>query len=179
MNVIQSLLKGAKQPPQPLHSGEVFVLWALYTGAAESRVICMLIANHTNDTALKETIEHFIADVEEPLINKLKHLLAQEGVDIPPTIGDKPRANEGAIPSGAKMTDAEVANLLVVKLGGLLNICHQGILQALRDDVGLLLLETYQHLVAQGFTLRTLMREHGWLRVPPLFPVTVKTSPST
>lgn len=179
MNVIQSLLKSAQQPPQSLHSGEVFALWTLYTGAAESRAICMLMINHTNDTALKEEIEHFIADVEEPLIKKLKQLLAHEGIGIPPTTGDKPRANEAAIPAGAKMTDTEIANLLVIKLGGLLNICHQGILQALRDDVGVLLLGTYQHLVTQAFTLKTLMREHGWLRIPPSFPVPLQTPANT
>jgi hypothetical protein len=132
-----------------------------------------------DDTALKETIEHYIADVEEPLISKLKQLLAHEGLGIPPTTGDKPRANEATIPPGAKMTDMEIANLLVVKLDGLLNICHYGIIQALRDDVGLMLVETYQHLVAQGFTLKKLMREHGWLRLPPLFPFPSVPSPNT
>ena len=178
MNIVQSLFKAAAQPPQPLHAGEVFVLWSLYLGVAESRIICQLMTNHTNDTSLEESIEHFIADIEEPLITKLKELMAHEGIDIPPSTGEKPRASEAQIPVGAKLTDAEIANLLVVKLEGMLNLCHIGIGQALRDDLGLMLLGAYQHLVTQGFTLKKLMRHRGWLRVPPHFPVSPKPNPA-
>ncbi|MGE5673006.1 MAG: DUF3231 family protein [Mycobacterium leprae] len=170
MNIFQSILKSATQPRSPLHAGEVFILWSLYVGVVESRVICQLVGNHTNDTSLKETIEHFINDLEEPLTKRLKDFLAHEGIGIPPGTGDKPRTNEALIPPGAKFTDAEIANLLVVKVEGLLNLCHAGLGQSLRDDVGLMLAETYQHVLAQGFTLKKLMRQRGWLRVPPLFP---------
>lgn len=55
-----------------------------------------------------------------------------------PATGDKPKVNEALVPPGAKMTDAEVANLLVVKVEGLLNICHTGLAQSQRDDVAAL-----------------------------------------
>lgn len=170
MNIIQSLIKTATEPDHPLHAGEVFFVWTLYVGVTESRVICQLLANHTNDKDLKETIEHFTDDVEEPLIQKLKDFLAHEGVGIPPGTGDKPRADERQIPPGAKFTDAEVANLLAVKIEGMLTTTHMGVSQAVRDDVGAMLVMAYQHLAAQGFTLKKLMQQRGWFRTPPMFP---------
>lgn len=170
MNIVQGIIKSLNQPYEPLHAGEVFALWSLYIAATESRVICQLLSNHTSDVGLKETIEHYIDDLEEPLIKQVHDFLAREGIGLPAVTGDKPRANEMTIPPGAKFTDAEIANLLVVKLEGMLNICHAGIGTALRDDLGLLMLTAYQHVVTQGFTLKKLMRERGWLRIPPLFP---------
>jgi len=170
MNIVESLFKSATQPTHPLHAGEVSIAWALYVGVSEARVICLLLLNHTNDTDLKEMIEHIIADLEEPLIKRTKDFLVHEGVGIPPATGDKPRANEAQIPPGAKYTDAEIANLLVVKLEGMLNTCNFGIGQSVRDDVGALLLMAYQHVCAQGFTLKKLMQQRGWLRTPPMFP---------
>lgn len=172
MNIVQSVMKAVTQPRTPLHAGEVFALWSLYIGVVEARVLCQLLANHTSDANLKETIEHLVDELEEPLIKKLNLFLLHEGVQPPGASGDKPLANEADIPPGAKLTDMEVANLLVVKLEGMLNLAHFGLAQSLRDDVGVMLLNAYQHLVAQGFTLKKLMREHGWLRVPPMFPLT-------
>lgn len=170
MNIFQSLIKTATEPDHPLHAGEVFQVWTLYVAVTESRIICQLLANHTNDADLKETIEHFTAEVEEPMIAKLKDFLIHEGVGIPPGTGDKPRADEREIPPGAKFTDAEIANLLVVKIEGMLTTCHMGLAQSLRDDLGAMLLVMYQHLAAQGFNLKKLMQQRGWVRTPPLLP---------
>ncbi|HYG58771.1 MAG TPA: DUF3231 family protein [Symbiobacteriaceae bacterium] len=174
MNILQGVIQSVTEPPHPLHVGQAFVVWALYIGVAESRVICQLLLNHTSDTDLKETIEHVIADVEKPLEHKLKHYLEHHGIGIPPTTGDKPRADEAQIPPGAKFTDAEIANLLVVKIEGMVNLCHIGIAQSVRDDIGLLLMEAYQHLALQGFTIKKTMQQRGWFRTPPLYPFSPK-----
>lgn len=169
MIILQSVLKSVTDPPQPLHAGEVFVVWTLYVGVTEARVICQLLANHTSDKDLKETIEHFVDEIEEPILEKLKLFLAHEGIGIPPSTGDKPRANESQIPPGAKFSDTEIANLLAIKIEGILNTCHLGIAQSVRDDVGVMLMNMYQHVAVQGYTLKKLMQVRGWFRQPPLF----------
>lgn len=169
MNIIESLFKAAQQPPTRPHVGEVFGLWTYYTGVAEARVFCLLLLNHTSDPDLKNLIEHFIDDVEEPQIQKMSQVLRNEGIPMTAITGDKPKSDERAVPPGDKFTDAEVANLLLVKVEGLLNVCHATLSQSLRDDFGAMFFDFYVHLLAQGFTLKRTMRERGWLRVSPFY----------
>jgi hypothetical protein len=171
VNVIESLFKGGGQSTMPLHVGEVSALWALCIAVHESRTLCQLMLNHTNDPDLRNTIEHLISDVEAPLFEKLNKVLRNEGVPMAPISAEKAKANEREIPAGAKLNDLEIANLVVIKLEGMLMLAHTGLVQSLRDDVGALLLDTYNRLIAQGFTLKKTMRERGWLRLPPPYAV--------
>lgn len=145
------------------------MLWASYVGVSESRAICQMMANHTTDKDLRETIEHFVDEVEEPMMKRLAEFMVGEGMALPPTTGDRPQSNESAIPPGARMTDLEVANLLVVKLEGMLTICHTAMLQSVRSDVAQMFYAFQSHLLAQGATLKGVMRRRGWLRLPPAF----------
>lgn len=176
MNVFQSLLQSTTQQDLPLHVGEVMALWTYYTGVMESKSLCMLLVNHTPDLDLRETIEHFVADVEKPQGNELEKFLRKEGVPLSTTSPDKPRAEEKAVPDGAKFTDMEIANILVAKLEGLLTMANAGLAIALRDDVGAMLLRFHAQVVAQGFTLKKLMRTRGWLKVPPIYHAATETA---
>ncbi|HWI50707.1 MAG TPA: DUF3231 family protein [Symbiobacteriaceae bacterium] len=169
MNILQSLFHEVTKVDDPLHVGEVMNLWLCYTGVAESRSICLLLTNHTNDSDLKEIIEHLIDDLETPMIKRLGDLMLSEGVALPAITGDKPKADESAIPLGAKLTDAEIANLLVVKLEGMLTVCHTGLIQSIRPDLGRMFYAFQSHLLAQGLSLKNLMQLRGWIRLPPYF----------
>lgn len=178
MNIIGGLIKAVTDPTYPPHVGEVNMLWALYVATAESRAFCLLMLNHTSDPDLKDTIEHFIADFEEPTVQRLSDVIKNEGIPIPPITADKSKANERDVPPGAKMTDSEIANLLVIKLEGMLMLAHTGVTQSLRDDFGAMFLSIYNHAVAQGFTLKKTMRKRGWLKIPPPY-IVGKESPHT
>jgi hypothetical protein len=169
LNILQSLFEEVTRPKQPLHVGEVMLLWTMYTGVKESRAICLMMTNHTTDPDLKELIEHFIADLETPMAKRVAEVMLNEGLTLPPTTGDRPAANESAIPPGAKLTDMEVANLLVVKLEGMMHVCHAALLQSIRSDIGQMFYAFQSHLLAQGFTLKNLMQKRGWLRLPPYY----------
>jgi hypothetical protein len=169
MNFLEGLLHSATKQDPPLHVGEVMGLWAYYTAAMESRSLCMLMANHTPDQELRETMEHFIADVEEPQAAEIERFLRDQGVPLSLTSPDKPKAEAKAVPEGAKFTDSEVANMLAVKMEGLLNLANAGLAVALRDDVSGMFLRYHSQIVAQGFTLKKLMRNRGWLKVPPAY----------
>ncbi|HEY3367181.1 MAG TPA: DUF3231 family protein [Symbiobacteriaceae bacterium] len=149
--------------------GEAFNAWTYYVAVKESRILCLMMLNHTNDTELKEVIEHFISDVLEPQGEQLSDFLRNEGIDMPHGTGDKPKANEQQIPPGAKMTDNEISNMLIVKLNGLLLFCFMGLFSGLRDDISGMFYNFQGHVIVQTYTLKKLMQKRGWLLVPPYY----------
>lgn len=169
MNILQSLFQSAQQPATPPHIGEAFNVWTYYVAVKEARTICLMMHNHTNDTELKETMEHFINEVLEPQIKQVTDFLRNEGIEMPPGTGDKAKANEQAIPPGAKMTDNEIANMLIVKLNGLLMFCFNGLFSALRDDISAMFYNFEGHVLAQSYTVKKMMQKRGWIRIPPFF----------
>ncbi|MGE5674477.1 MAG: DUF3231 family protein [Mycobacterium leprae] len=169
MNILQSLFQTAQQPAVPPHIGEAFNVWTYYVGAKEARVICLMMLNHTNDPDLKEAIEHFVNDVLEPQAKQVMDFLRNEGIDMPAGTGDKAKADEREIPPGAKMTDNEIANMLIVKINGLLMFCFFGLFSGIRDDIIGMFFNFQTHVMAQGYTLKKLMQKRGWLLVPPYY----------
>lgn len=169
LNILQSMFQSLQQPSTPPHIGEAFNIWTYYVAVKESRTIGLMMLNHTNDTELKETLEHFIDELLEPQLKQVTDFLRNEGVDMPHGTGDKPKANEKEIPPGAKMTDNEIANMLVVKLNGLLLFCFMGLFSALRDDISGMLYNFQGHVLLQSYTLKKLMQKRGWLLVPPFY----------
>lgn len=169
VNIIEAVIAGTREARGPLHVGEAMSLWAYSIGVEESHAICLLLVNHTRDTGLKETIEHFIDDVEETQIKRIRQVLREEGIVVPPATGEKPPADESQIPAGAKFTDAEIANLLIVKLTGLLHFAHNGLTNSVREDIGALFMQFYTQLVTQGITLKRTAQSRGWFRMPPAY----------
>ena len=169
MNFLQSLFQSAQQPSTPPHVGEAFNLWTYYVSVQESRVLAVMMLNHTNDNELKEMIEQFVADLLAPQIKQLSDLLRNEGIDMPPGTGDKPKANEQHIPPGAKMTDMEIANMLIVKVNGLLMFCFMGLFSALRDDLAATFFKFQGDVLTHAYMLKKLMQKRGWLITPPFF----------
>ncbi|HWH72559.1 MAG TPA: DUF3231 family protein [Candidatus Sulfotelmatobacter sp.] len=169
MNILQSLFQTMQQPSTPPHVGEAFNAWAYYVSVKESRIIALMMLNHTNDLELKDMLEHFINDVLEPQAKQLTDFLRNEGIDMPAGTGDKAKANEQQIPPGAKMTDNEIANMVVVKLNGLLLFCFMGQFGALRDDISAMFYNFQTHVMAQSYNHKKLMQKRGWLLVPPYY----------
>lgn len=169
MNILQSMFQSAQQPSTPPHIGEAFNVWTYYVAAKESRILTQMMLNHTNDTEQKQLMEHFINEILEPQVKQVTDFLRNEGIPMPPGTGDKPKANEQQVPPGAKMTDDEIANMLVVKTIGLLYLCHIGLAQGLRDDIGAMFLNFQTHLLAHSYTLKKTMQKRGWLVVPPFY----------
>ena len=95
--------------------------------------------------------------------------MAQEGIPMPTTSASKPKSNPNEIPLGAKMTDDEIANGIVFKMVTLLQVCAKSQSDAIRVDVGLMWLEFYAECVTFGTTAKTLMKQRGWIRVPPYY----------
>lgn len=174
MNVLQSLFQSTvEQQPPPLHAGEAFHTWTYWVELSEARGILLVLANHTADNDLKELIEHFIADVLDPQRRTCEQFMKKEGITLGEVTPDVPKADEREIPPGAKMIDSQIAQMIVVKVVGLAEYAHRALSTSLRDDVGAMFWNFYQQVVAQGYTLKPLMRKRGWLRLPPSFQASV------
>lgn len=169
MNLIQSVFSAFSGPKPPLHVGEVMTLWTYAVALDEGRSICLLLLNHTDDPELKRAMEHYITAIEIPQSDRINQFLRNEGIMLPPITADKPKADHHLVPPGAKLTDNEVANMFVTKVIGGVTILGQGLIQALRHDVGQMLLSFYLELLKEGFTLKETMRRRGWLKVPPIY----------
>lgn len=169
MNILQTLFQMGTNPRLPLHAGEAFGLWAYCEAVSETRAICRLLLNHTDDKELKELIEHFIADVLQPQMMKVQEVMLNKGLSLPDITPDKPKADPGQIPVGARFEDPQIANMLVVKIQGLLLFCHEGLARTLQQDLAAMYYTFQSHVLAQGATLTPLMRKRGWLRLPPVF----------
>jgi hypothetical protein len=169
MNIFQSILQTWQQPPMPVHTGEAFTIWSFYIALVESRALCLLLLNHTNDTDLRGVMEHFVADMEEPATKRLTALMKEEGMDFPNVTADKAKADCLEVPAGAKFTEAEIANLLVVKIEGIMLICHMGIVSSIRTDLSAMWFDFYSREMALSIPFKTLMQKRGWLRIPPYF----------
>lgn len=167
MNLFQSLMSAATKPEKPLHVGEVMTLWAALAALQEGRVLLQGLLNHTADPELSNFLKQYLADLDQPWRKRYAEFMKEHGIPLPPIAPEKPRAEESAIPPGAKFTDSEIANAVAAKLLGGIQILQVGILQCLRYDVGNLLLSLQVEALKQAVTLRNLMEERGWLKIPP------------
>jgi hypothetical protein len=167
MNIIQSLFQNIQPPDAPPHVGEAFHIWTYCVEVGEARALLLLMLNHVTDPELKELIEHFIADVLEPQFKQCKSFMTDEGILLPEISRDAVKADHNQIPPGAHLPDVQSAQLVVVKVAGLLEYSNRGLVSSLRDDMGAMFYTFHHHVAAQGLVLKKLLAKKGWLRVPP------------
>lgn len=168
MNILETLYHDMTKPASPAHIGESFFMWTYFLAVGESRALLLVMANHTNDPELKEMMEHFLADVLEPQIAQLKTKMMDEGIILPTVTPDPPKADQSEIPPGAKLADAQIARMNMVKVLGLMDLCYQGVRFSFRSDVSVMFSRFSNHVTAQGYSLRELMLKRGWVSYPPL-----------
>ncbi|MGE5675315.1 MAG: DUF3231 family protein [Mycobacterium leprae] len=169
MNLLESIIAAATADEPPLHVGEVMSLWTYAADLDDGRVACLFMLNHTADTDLKRLMEHFVADVEEPQSRRLHEFMRESGIPAPATTADKPKADHELVPPGAKLTDFEIANILVTKMLAGLNVLSAALTQSVRADVARMLLAFFHELLKESFVLKQTMAQRGWLKMPPSY----------
>lgn len=169
MNLLETIFQTMRQPAPPAHVGEAMALWTHFVALKESRAMCLLMANHTADPELREFIENFIVEIEEPQLKELRAVMREVGIDFPSVTSDKAKADPNMLQAGARMTEEEVANMLMLKVQGMLMITHTALLQSLRPDMGSMWYRMHSATLTESFKLKAMMQKRGWLRVPPQF----------
>ncbi len=155
---------------KPLNVGEVMNLWFYLIGTNQTLRIDQIAFNTTQDMELKTKLEEVINEVHKPMIKDLNEFFKQEGIPLPDTTPEKPLVHDlKEIPEEIRMTDEEIANLLVYNLFIGINAAVRGLTEAVRADVGMMFAKYQMMKITYAITLKDLMKKRGWLHVPPYY----------
>lgn len=86
---------------EPLHYGEVYGVWAFLTAAKGLVAGNQTHLNHAGDEDLRKLIEEAIHASQQE-IKQIETLLKDNGVGLPPTPPERPKAALEDIPAGAR-----------------------------------------------------------------------------
>lgn len=165
--VMESLIDDKKSP---LHVGEVMSCWT-YLAFVSSIVTYEQVAlNTVQDDDLKGFLKKALKTAKDHK-NKLTDFMTAEGVQLPPMPEEKPKESiaPSQIPFGARFTDEEMANTLVINFIMAADLCATAASQSLRADVGLFFLGFQTDKLTLGLKAKTMMQKKGWLKIPPFY----------
>lgn len=156
------------EPKTPLHIGEAMGCWLYYTALAEEIPALEICLNTTTDDELM-LITKEGKDLGEAQLNRLETFMLEEGIPLPQTDSRKPKSDPNMIPTGAKSSDVQIANLLSAKVATNIVMCATNMSQCIRNDLEMIWMELQSEKMLYGSKLKTIMRKRGWIRVPPYF----------
>ncbi len=152
----------------PLHVGEVMNLWLLLTLFEEGLTVYQIGLNTTVDQQLQHALKNGEKE-SSYMANQLRTFLRKEGIPLPPASEDKPASETNSIPLGVKYTDEEIANLVSTKVAAEIALIGQTLGQSIRSDVGQFLLQILYGTLKFSSSMKKMMQERGWLKIPPYF----------
>lgn len=173
MDVLESITKVFKSmvdddPKPPLHVGEVMALWTYLVALREAVAIEQSCINMTENqeliSALEEGIHLCTGQAEQ-----IERFFIDEGVPLPPVSSTKPKTAPDAVPTGAKLTEDEIANTMSIKIASAIVTCAMGQSESIRNDVGAMWIRFQMEQVTFGGNLKAIMRKRGWIKVPPFY----------
>lgn len=156
------------EPKSRLHIGEAMGCWLYYTAIAEEIPVLEAALNTTTDNVLIELLNDGkkLASHQKSI---LESFMIKEGIPLAETSEHKPNSDPNAVPLGVKATDSEIANLISAKVASNIVMCSSNVSQSIRSDIGLMWIRFHSEKAIYGIDVKTKMREHGWIKVPPYY----------
>ena len=93
---------------EPMHYGEVFSTWSYLLTAKGLIAGYQTHLNHAGDEDLQKLLEEAIQGGQQE-IKQIETLLKENGIGLPPTPPERPKACLEDIPAGARFADPEIA----------------------------------------------------------------------
>lgn len=152
---------------EPLHYGEVFGTWSYLLAAKGLIAGYQTQINHTGDKELHDLLDEAIKQKQQE-VKQIEELLKENGVGLPPTPPERPKANLEEIPVGARFLDQEIASSLAKDVAAGLVACSTIIGESIREDIAMLFCQFHTQKMAFGAKVLRLLKEKGWLVPPPL-----------
>lgn len=152
---------------EPMHYGEVSAVWAGSLAAKGAIAFYSTMLNHAGDEDLKKVIQEGLSLAQAEMMG-LDEILRENGVAIPPAPPERPHADLESIPPGARIQDPEIATMIGKDIGMGLTAHSQAMAQCIREDIAAMFAEFHTAKVKLGHTNLLLLKEKGWLVVPPL-----------
>jgi hypothetical protein len=153
---------------EPMHYGEVFGVWSYLLTAKGLLAGYQTLLNHAGDEDLKSFIQDSIENVLKPEIQETENLLKENGIALPPSPPERPKACLEDIPAGARFTDPEIAAMLGKDIAEGLVACSTIMGQCIREDIALMYGQFHMKKAQYGAKLLRMNKEKGWLVPPPL-----------
>lgn len=153
---------------KPLHSGEIYHLWAYLYDAKMNILTLQVYMNHSEEDDFKNYLEDLFENCYEEEVEQIEKLLKELGIRLPPQPPDRPHVEVRDIPAGARLHDAEMALLIKKELiyGRLL--CSFIIGCAFQDFIRSIFENFHTERVAYEQKLITLIEDKGWFVSPPI-----------
>ncbi|MBO8172487.1 MAG: DUF3231 family protein [Bacillaceae bacterium] len=161
------ILSGNPQE-EPMHYGEVFGIWSYLAGSKGKLALYQTFMNHTGDGDLRNFLEDITENVHKKEIEQLENMLKINGVGLPPSPPERPKADLESIPVGARFNDPEIAASVARDIATGLVICSQIIGQSVREDIATMFGQFHLTKATYGARLLRINKEKGWLLPPPL-----------
>ncbi|SFA84997.1 Protein of unknown function [Lentibacillus halodurans] len=152
---------------EPMHYGEVFGTWTFLTAAKGMVAGNQTHLNHAGDEDLRKLLEETIQTARQQ-IEQVETLLKDNGVGLPPTPAERPKAALENIPPGARFQDPEIAVALSGEIAAGLVSCSKIIGEATREDIAMMFGQFHTQKATLGAKVLRLNKEKGWLVPPPL-----------
>lgn len=152
---------------EPMHYGEVFSLWSFLQVSKGAIAGYQTQLNHVGDEDLQELLKEAMNSCLQEM-EQVETLLKENGVGLPPTPPERPKACLEDIPVGARLMDQEVAAALSMDVAAGLVTCSQIIGQSIREDIAMMFGQFHMQKATLGGKVLRLNKEKGWLIPPPL-----------
>ncbi|MGJ9459077.1 DUF3231 family protein [Oceanobacillus sp. CF4.6] len=152
---------------EPMHYGEVFGTWTAVMTMKGKIAGYQTARNHAGDQDLLKLIDEAIQQGQQE-VTEMEKLLKDNGVGMPPTPPDRPKADLEDIPTGARYMDSEIAAALSVDIAAGLVACSGMIGQSIREDIAMMFGQFHTQKATFGAKVLRLNKEKGWLVPPPL-----------
>ncbi|WP_430787609.1 DUF3231 family protein [Virgibacillus flavescens] len=153
---------------EPMHYGEVYAVWSAYTVAKSQVASYEIYHNHAGDSDLKKFIADILQNLVRPAIEETERLLKENGVGLPPTPPERPKANREEIPAGARIMDPEIAAAISKDIGQGLVADSTAMGQCIREDIALMFGQYHMKKAQLGAKMLQMTKDKGWLIPPPL-----------
>lgn len=167
-DMFEPFLDGEKKPLNLMEASNLWLFHAITDNTMRNEEIAYNIAR---DPDLKNLLKEVKEKIHQPIGFEISQILRAEGVSLPDTTPAKPIGDYKDIHEGAKLTDEEIANMMSFNLLLGINYASRGLTESIRADVGLVFFKIIVKKVTFGLSVKRLMEERGWLRMPPSFKV--------
>lgn len=165
-SVFMGILSGNPKD-EPMHYGEVFGTWIFLLTVKGLVAGYQTQLNHAGDADLQKLLEEAIQGGQQE-IKQIETLLKENGVGLPPTPPERPKACLEDIPTGARFQDPEIAASLSIDIAAGLVSCSQIMGQSIREDIAMMFGQFHIQKATLGAKVLRLNKEKGWLIPPPL-----------
>ncbi|HLS10270.1 DUF3231 family protein [Lentibacillus sp.] len=158
---------GGNPKEEPMHYGEVFGVWMFLTAAKGIIAGNQTHLNHAGDEDLRKLLEEVIQASQQE-VKQIETLLKNNGVGLPPTPAERPKASREDIPAGARFQDPEIAVAVSGEIAAGLVSCSKIMGESTREDIAMMFGQFHTQKAALGAKALRLNKEKGWLVPPPL-----------